>query len=135
MNSPEITLGDQSLVVGGNNIPLDTVINAEASQIEDWARLGVILLVALAGPILAMVIATLAGGSHSLGLWFGPILLIITAGLGLLGGIIGYVWPKPWGVIVERKEFGHSTLMRCASKDEAESWAARIKQDIIAKRG
>ncbi|TVR18145.1 MAG: hypothetical protein EA401_00040 [Planctomycetota bacterium] len=134
MNSPDISLAEQSLVVHGNHIPLDTVIHAEASQIEDWTRLTAILLVALVGPIAAMTIATLTGGSQSLGMWFGPVLFVVTAGLGVLGGVIGYVWHKPWGVIVERKEFGHSTLMRCANKDEAESWAERIRNDIIAKR-
>ncbi|TVR44446.1 MAG: hypothetical protein EA402_07155 [Planctomycetota bacterium] len=126
----QIEISDQSIRIDGKLTPLSDVLHAEASIIEDWIRVAVILAVALVAPILVMVAITLADGSAQLGLWFGPITFVITAILGLIGCAIGAAWKKPWGVIIERVEFGHSTLLRCDSADEAESLAERIRATI-----
>ena len=127
-----IEVTDQAIVIDGQNTPLTNIINAEVITIQDWNRNIVIMIVALIGPILAMVVAVQMGGSVDWDLWFGPILLIVTAVMGVIGCMIGVAWKKPYGVVVEREEFGHSTLMRCDNEDEAASVVAKILA-VVAK--
>lgn len=132
--SRSIEINPQTIIIDGINTPINDVIHAEASIVEDWTRVGVILAIALLGPILAMVVLVQMDGSRLLELFFGPVTLVITVVLGLIGCAIGVAWKKPWGVIVERQDFGHSTLLRCANSDEAESIASRIRE-VLASRG
>ena len=131
--SHSIEVTDQAIVIDGANTPLADIVNAEASVVHDWNRVAVILIVALIGPIIVMIAAVQANGSVDWDYWFGPITLVLTCILGLIGCAIGVAWKRPWGVVIEREDFGHSTLLRCESEDEASSVVAKIQAEI-AKR-
>jgi len=131
--SRSVEITDQAVTINGTNTPINDVINAEAAIIQDWIRVAVIMLVALIGPIAVMVIAVQLDGSRLLGNYFGPITLVGSVVCGLIGCAIGAAWKKPWGVVVEREAFGHSTLLRCSNSDEADSIAERIRSIVDAR--
>ena len=90
--SRNIEVTDHAVVVDGENTPLNDIINAEVSIIQNWNRVIVIMIVALFGPILAMVVSVQVGGSVDWDLAFGPIVLVVTAILGVIGCLIGVAW-------------------------------------------
>jgi hypothetical protein len=126
-----VTITDDAVVINGTNRPLSEILRAEASEVEDLLRILVLLAVALFAPILVMIVFAVAGGSESLHFWFGPVTLVLTCLFGLIGCGLGIAWPKPWGVVVDRGEFGFGRLMRCSSKDEAERIASEINAVVV----
>ena len=67
---------------------------------------------------------------HEMNHMFGLVALIAVVALGALGGIIGLKWPKPWGVVVERKGVGFDKLFAAPSKDAAVAAAAAINKAL-----
>ena len=130
-NAQGIVVTDQAVTIAGRSTALDGILRAEAYQVEDIPRNLLIFAVGCLAPIAVMIVATQVllvpqplddGHIYS----FGPIVLVSVVVLGLLAAAIGKFWPKPWGVVVERPEFGFGKLVRTGNKATAEQIAAAI---------
>jgi Family of unknown function (DUF6232) len=130
-NAAGIVVTDQAVTIAGRSTTLDQILRAEAYQVEDIPRNLLIFAIGCLAPIAAMIVATQLflvpqplDDGHIY--WFGPLVLVIVVLCGLLAAAIGKFWPKPWGVVVERPEFGFGKLVRTGDKNQAEQIAAAI---------
>lgn len=130
-NAQGIVVTDQAVTIAGRSTAMGEILRAEAYQVEDIPRNLVIFVIGCLAPIAVMVIATQVllvpqplddGHQYS----FGPIVLAGVLLCGLLAAAISKFWPKPWGVVVERPEFGFGKLVRTPNKATAEQIAAAI---------
>jgi hypothetical protein len=124
-----IAVTDGVIDIHGAKQPLKGIQRAEAMALDTWGRGLVLTVFWLFLPILGMVIATqlfLKYDSHYR-LWFGPTVLLMTVAPAILGIFVAKLWPKPWGVMIERDEhLGHDRLMVTGQRDAAEAVAETI---------
>jgi len=128
-----IQVDQEQVVVGGKAQPMARILQAESYQVEDLLRNLLIFTIGCVGPIGGMVLMTQVGAIQALRFGFGPAMLAIVVGCGVLAALIGLFWPKPWGVVVEYDEHGFEKLCRMPDKSEADKLAQSIKQ-VIAER-
>jgi len=131
-NAHDVVVTPDAVSVKGSSTPISELARAEEYQVQDFMRNLVLFVVGCLGPIAAMIIYTQIGLIQDLRLWFGPVILLTCVGLGAAAAGIGYVWHRPWAVVVERKGIGFDPLFRCPGKDEASKAAAAINQAIGA---
>jgi hypothetical protein len=133
-NADGVVVTDEAVTVRGNATPLSELERAEEYQVEDLVRNVLIFIVGCLAPISAMIAYTQLGLIQILRpygfLAFGSAILVTVVILGALAAAIGHFWPKPWGVVVERKEIGFDRLVRSPSKEEAVKAAAAINKAL-----
>ena len=134
-NANGITVTDEAIVINGSNRPLDRILAAEATQVQDFARNLVFFIVGCAAPILALVAFTQMGLIYSLRenihhMAFGTLILLTVVACGVITGLIGIAWKKPWGVLIEIKDHGHEKLTKTASQEEAEKLAGALNKAV-----
>lgn len=130
-----IVISDDGIIIDGESRELVDILQAEAYQVEDWVRNAVIFVVGCVSPIAVMIAATqwllvpqYLDDGHVYG--FGPLVLVAVVVLGGLACLLGLKWPKPWGVVVERRDIGFGRLLKARSKQQAEEIAAAINQAV-----
>ena len=117
-NDHAIVITDETVSVRGKTRLMKDFMRAEPYQVTNWLRAGLIFLFGCILPILAMILFVQLGAIPVLYSWFGPVLTILSIGLGVVAGLIGIYWPKPWAVVVEEAT-GFKTLTLAPSRDEA----------------
>lgn len=127
-----VVITDETVSINGNSTPLSEFLRAEEYQVQDIARNALLLLIGCLMPILSMIFFVQAGLIAELRLWFGPTILVVGVGFGLIAVAIGHFWQRPWAVVVERDGIGFDPLFRCANQEEAAKAASAINKAIGA---
>ncbi|MHC5067872.1 MAG: hypothetical protein ACYTF0_04720 [Planctomycetota bacterium] len=132
-NDHDLTVTAEHITVAGHATPLSDYARAEEYPVENWLRNGVILIVGVLAPIVAVIILSktmLGDEPHDMNHAYGPAALVAVVVLGVLAGMIAKAWAKPWGVVVERKGVGFDKLCGAPSKDAAAAAAAAINKAL-----
>ena len=132
-NDHDLTVTADTITVAGQATPLDSFARAEEYEVENWARNGVILVVGVVLPIVAVIILSktmLGDEPHQMNHAYGPAALVAVVALGVLAGFIAKAWAKPWGVVVERKGVGFDKLCTAPSKEAASAAASAINKAL-----